>query len=59
MEIGIDSSVQVLPENTGENELLDVIDTLNNDTSVHGILIQSPLPDSISEEAGIQPGAPR
>ena len=51
MEIGIDSSVQVLPENTGENELLDVIDTLNNDTSVHGILIQSPLPDSISEEA--------
>ncbi len=51
MDIGIDSSVQVLPENTGENELLDVIDTLNNDTSVHGILIQSPLPDSISEEA--------
>ena len=50
MEIGIDSSVQVLPENTGENELLDIIDTLNNDTSVHGILIQSPLPDSISEE---------
>ncbi len=51
MEIGIDSSVQVLPENTSENELLDIIDTLNNDTSVHGILIQSPLPDSISEEA--------
>jgi len=51
MEIGIDSSVQVLPESTSENELLDVIDNLNNDTSVHGILIQSPLPDTISEEA--------
>jgi len=51
MEIGIDSSVQVLPEITSENELLDVIDNLNNDTSVHGILIQSPLPDTISEEA--------
>lgn len=51
MEIGIDSNVQVLPENTSENELLDVIDNLNSDTSVHGILIQSPLPDTISEEA--------
>ena len=51
MEIGIDSSVQVLPENTSENELLEVIDNLNKDTSVHGILVQSPLPSTISEEA--------
>lgn len=51
MEIGIDSSVQVLPENTSENELLAVIDNLNKDTSVHGILVQSPLPGTISEEA--------
>ena len=50
MEIGIDSSVQVFPENTSENELLAVIDNLNKDTSVHGILIQSPLPDTFSEE---------
>jgi len=50
-EIGIDSSVQVLPENTSENELLEVIDNLNKDTSVHGILVQSPLPSTISEEA--------
>ena len=50
MEIGMDSNVCVLPENTSESVLLNVIDKLNNDTSVHGILVQSPLPKVINEK---------
>ncbi len=40
----------VLEENTSEEELLKLIEQLNNDTSVHGILVQLPLPKHINEE---------
>ncbi|MBP3708876.1 MAG: bifunctional methylenetetrahydrofolate dehydrogenase/methenyltetrahydrofolate cyclohydrolase FolD [Treponema sp.] len=39
-----------MPESTSEQELLSVIDKLNNDSSVHGILVQLPLPAHIDEQ---------
>ena len=49
-EVGmVDRSVH-LPETTTEAELLDLIASLNADDSVHGILVQLPLPKHINEE---------
>lgn len=48
-EIGIHSDTIVLSENTKQEELLALIDRLNADTNVHGILVQAPLPAHISE----------
>ncbi|MBR4600094.1 MAG: bifunctional methylenetetrahydrofolate dehydrogenase/methenyltetrahydrofolate cyclohydrolase FolD [Treponema sp.] len=44
-----DKSVE-LPENTSEEDLLKLIDELNRDDSVHGILVQLPLPKHINED---------
>ena len=49
-EVGINSFEIALPENTTEAVLLDKIAELNNDNSVHGILVQLPLPSHISED---------
>lgn len=43
-EIGIEFKEYLLPENTKQNELLDLIKKLNKDKSVNGILLQSPIP---------------
>src|SRR5579871_6365124 len=43
-ELGIFSETHVLPEKTSEAELLALIDKLNSDARVHGILVQAPLP---------------
>src|SRR5699024_8233457 len=40
-----------LPASTSQEELVALIDKLNADPIVHGILVQSPLPDHIDEEA--------
>lgn len=49
-EVGmVDRSVH-LPESTTEEELLKLIDELNKDKSVHGILVQLPLPKHINED---------
>lgn len=42
--VGMASFKHELPESTPEDELLNLIDTLNNDPAVHGILVQLPLP---------------
>ena len=52
-EAGMNSYEHKLPADTGEDQLLQLIDQLNNDSSVHGILVQLPLPDHINEEAVI------
>ncbi len=49
--LGIKSSHIELPESTSEQELRMMIDRLNSDDSVHGILIQSPLPKQMNEES--------
>lgn len=48
--IGIRSLAYELPEETTEQELLDLIDDLNGREDVNGILVQLPLPKQINEE---------
>ena len=50
-EIGIESNLQVYPESITQNELLAEIDALNANSSIHGILVQAPLPSQINERA--------
>ena len=49
--IGAESSEHILPESTSEKELLELLDRLNRDDGVDGILVQLPLPKHISPEA--------
>ncbi|WP_282935738.1 bifunctional methylenetetrahydrofolate dehydrogenase/methenyltetrahydrofolate cyclohydrolase FolD [Paenibacillus sp. RC67] len=49
-EAGIYSEVHSLPENTPEADVLALIEQLNGNEKIHGILVQSPLPKHISEE---------
>lgn len=48
-ELGIFSETTVLPEVTSESELLALIEKLNSNSRLHGILVQAPLPKHISE----------
>ena len=48
-ELGVRSEVIEMPETTSKNELLAKIDELNADKSIHGILVQLPLPNAIKE----------
>ena len=49
MKLGIRSETVVLPNETAEAELLDLVKQFNDDDSVHGILVQAPLPSHIDE----------
>lgn len=49
-EVGIESKIINLPTEITEKALLKEIDKLNNDSSVHGILVQLPLPDHIQDQ---------
>lgn len=57
--IGIKSLSYELPESTSEEELLKLIETLNADDSVNGILVQLPLPKQIHEDAVIKAISPK
>lgn len=48
-EVGIDSYSYELPENTPEEQIISIIDKLNADDKVNGILVQLPLPKHIDE----------
>jgi methylenetetrahydrofolate dehydrogenase (NADP+)/methenyltetrahydrofolate cyclohydrolase len=50
-EVGFDSHEVRLPATVAQAELLSVIRRLNSDPSVHGILVQFPLPAHLSQEA--------
>lgn len=52
--IGIESLAYELEENISQEELLTIIDELNHNALVNGILVQLPLPKHISEEAVIK-----
>lgn len=56
--VGIKSFSYELPEETSEAQLLELIDTLNHDDKVHGILVQLPLPKQIDENKIILSIAP-
>lgn len=53
-EIGFRSDSYDLPDTTTEAELLALIDTLNNDKDIDGILVQLPLPEHINSEVVIE-----
>lgn len=57
-QIGFKSDSYDLPETTTESELLALLDTLNNDNEIDGILVQLPLPDHINTEVVIEHIAP-
>jgi len=48
--IGFQSTHIQLPESTSESALVQTVESLNSDISIHGILIQSPLPKHMDEE---------
>lgn len=56
--IGIKSLSYELPEQTSQEELLKLIDKLNRDESVNGILVQLPLPKHINEDTIINAISP-
>ena len=49
-EVGINASVVRIPLDASEEELDNLIIKLNNDDSVHGLIVQMPLPKHIDEE---------
>ena len=57
--IGIHSLSYELPEETTEKELLELVERLNADANVHGILVQLPLPAHINEDKVIQTISPK
>jgi len=50
VQIGIQSFAHFLPQQTDQQELLELIDTLNHQNDVDGILVQLPLPEHIPSE---------
>lgn len=58
-QLGIVSQEYALPADTTEEELLDLIDTLNSSESINGILCQLPLPRHINEAAIINAISPQ
>jgi len=58
-KVGMNSTVVDLPAKTTEEELLTVIERLNVDPAVHGILVQLPLPDGMADQRMIEALDPR
>src|SRR5574344_2269568 len=50
-EVGANVELIKLPENTQQEDLLKLIEKYNNDNTVHGMIVQMPLPKHISEDA--------
>lgn len=57
-EVGINSFQHNLPEDARQEKLISLIQRLNSDPSVHGMLVQLPLPPHIDEEAVIEAISP-
>ena len=53
-ECGFNSIQHTLPEQTTQEELARLVETLNGDESIHGILVQLPLPKHLNSEPIIQ-----
>jgi methylenetetrahydrofolate dehydrogenase (NADP+)/methenyltetrahydrofolate cyclohydrolase len=59
LEVGISPKDYYLPEETTEEQLLDLIDKLNRDDSIDGILVQLPLPKHIDTNKILNAISPR
>ncbi|MBQ9737566.1 MAG: bifunctional methylenetetrahydrofolate dehydrogenase/methenyltetrahydrofolate cyclohydrolase FolD [Clostridia bacterium] len=57
-ELGMHSEKFALPEDTTQEELLALVKKLNSDPSIHGILVQLPLPKHLDEKAVINTISP-
>ena len=57
-EAGITAIDKKLPATASEDELLSIVNELNNDPAVHGILVQLPLPDQIDSDKVLRAIAP-
>ena len=53
-KVGINSIAHDLPVETSQEDLLSLIDTLNNDNAIDGILVQLPVPEHINPETIIE-----
>jgi methylenetetrahydrofolate dehydrogenase (NADP+)/methenyltetrahydrofolate cyclohydrolase len=58
VEVGMNSYEHKLPADTAEADLLALIDQLNTDPAVHGILVQLPLPKHLNEDLVINSISP-
>ena len=52
-EVGMHSVTKILDKNTSQNDLLKVVEELNNNKSINGILVQLPLPKQINTDSVI------
>ena len=52
-EVGMHSVIKILDKNTSQDDLLKVVEELNNDKSINGILVQLPLPKQINADSVI------
>ncbi len=58
-DVGIEYEEYLLPEKTTMKELLDLIEKLNNDETIHGILVQSPLPNGLDANEAFRTISPK
>jgi methylenetetrahydrofolate dehydrogenase (NADP+)/methenyltetrahydrofolate cyclohydrolase len=57
-EIGMKSKAEEIPASISEKELLDLVESYNNNPEFHGILVQLPLPEHINEDKIIEAISP-
>ena len=58
-DVGIEYEEYILPASTKMEELLELIEKLNNDETVHGILVQSPLPEGLDANIAFRTISPK
>ncbi|MEK6725337.1 MAG: bifunctional methylenetetrahydrofolate dehydrogenase/methenyltetrahydrofolate cyclohydrolase FolD [Deltaproteobacteria bacterium] len=58
VEMGFYSEKHVLPVTASQDELLKLVDKLNKDKNIHGILVQLPLPKQINEDLVLEAISP-
>lgn len=58
-DVGIEYEEYILPANTKMEELLELIEKLNNDETIHGILVQSPLPKGLDANEAFRTISPK
>ncbi len=58
-QVGFYSEEHALPEQTTQQELMALLDRLNQDPKIHGILVQLPLPRHLDEQAVIERISPK
>ena len=57
-EVGIEFEEHLLPDTTTQQELIDLIEKLNNNKNINGILLQSPIPEGLDINEAFRKIAP-